>query len=89
MHTLLLRHKGKAVCAAVVRVFGNALAELPLVATRYDARRQGHAKVLVRALEAVLASMGVKVRTWGGSGIHGLAAMAAAICNWAADGRQQ
>jgi N-acetylglutamate synthase-like GNAT family acetyltransferase len=68
MHTLLLRHKGKAVCAAVVRVFGEAMAEMPLIATRYDARRQGHAKVLVRALEAMLAGMGIQVRARLGGG---------------------
>ncbi|KIY93292.1 hypothetical protein MNEG_14670 [Monoraphidium neglectum] len=60
MMTLLLRHKGRAVCVAVLRVFGPQLAELPLVATRPDARRQGHAKVLVSALEALLSRMGVR-----------------------------
>jgi GNAT superfamily N-acetyltransferase len=61
MLTVLLRFNGRAVAAAVVRVFGSQLAELPLVATRPDARRQGHARVLVRAIEATLNELGVEV----------------------------
>jgi len=59
MFTALLRHRGAPVCAAVFRVFGPQLAELPLIATRSTARRQGHARVLVRALERLLAQLGV------------------------------
>lgn len=61
MLTVLLRFNGRAVAAAVVRVFGTQLAELPLVATRPDARRLGHARVLVRAIEATLIELGVQV----------------------------
>jgi len=43
--------QGKPVAAAVLRVFGPQLAEVPLVATRHSARRQGHARVLMRAIE--------------------------------------
>lgn len=45
---------------AVFRVFGAALAEMPLVATRSEARRQGHCRVLLAALEATLARAGVQ-----------------------------
>ena len=62
MCTVLLRFKGRPVAAAAMRVFGVQLAELPLVATRADARRQGHARVLVAALETTLAKLGVQVR---------------------------
>ena len=62
MLTLLLRFNGRPVAAAVMRVFGQQLAELPLVATRPDARRQGHARVLVRAIESTLTQLGVQVR---------------------------
>ena len=48
--------QNKPVAAAVLRVFGPQLAEVPLVATRNDARRQGHARVLMRAIEARLCS---------------------------------
>lgn len=33
------------------RVFGPQMAEVPLVATRLEARRQGHARVLMDAFE--------------------------------------
>ena len=59
MYTLLLRFKGRAVVAAVVRVCGPTLAELPLIATRDTSRRQGHAKVLVRLFEELLKELGV------------------------------
>jgi GNAT superfamily N-acetyltransferase len=62
MLTVLLRFNGRPVAAAVLRVFGQQLAELPLVATRPDARRQGHARVMVRAIEAMLVQLGVQVR---------------------------
>lgn len=69
MLTILLRFNGRAVAAAVVRVFGSQLAELPLVATRPDARRLGHARVLVRAIEATLAELGVEVGWAAGAGL--------------------
>lgn len=39
-HTMLLRHRGKPVVAAIMRVFGPQAAELPLIATKATARRQ-------------------------------------------------
>jgi N-acetylglutamate synthase-like GNAT family acetyltransferase len=51
--------QGKAVCAAVFRVFGPQLAEVPLVATRLYARRQGHARVLMSAFEGLFHDLGV------------------------------
>ena len=46
--------------AALVRVFGRQLAELPLVATQYASRRQGHARVLMSAIEGLLAEASVQ-----------------------------
>ncbi len=40
--------QGKPVVAAIMRVFGPQLAELPLIATKLTARRQGHARVLLK-----------------------------------------
>lgn len=40
--------QGKPVVAAIMRVFGPQLAELPLIATKLSARRQGHARVLLK-----------------------------------------
>lgn len=54
MYTALLTHQGRAVCAAVFRAFGAQLAEVPLVATKADARRQGHCRVLMTAFEVLL-----------------------------------
>ena len=54
MYTALLTHQGRAVCAAVFRAFGAQLAEVPLVATKADARRQGHCRVLMNAFEVLL-----------------------------------
>ncbi len=45
------------VCALVMRAFGNMLAEVPLIATRLDARRKGHARYLMTALESLLAQV--------------------------------
>jgi len=40
-----------------MRAFGNMLAEVPLIATRLDARRKGHARYLMTALEDLLAQV--------------------------------
>lgn len=40
MYCLALRAAGKVASCAVIRIFGNKLAEMPLVATSLDARRQ-------------------------------------------------
>lgn len=77
MLTILLRFNGRPVAAAVLRVFGQQLAELPLVATRPDARRQGHARVMVRAIEATLQQLGVQVRP---DSKHSSAAVPCAVC---------
>jgi GNAT superfamily N-acetyltransferase len=59
VHVLLLRRDGAPVAAATSKVFGPQLAELPLVATLADARRQGLARVLVDAYLGELAAAGV------------------------------
>lgn len=57
--TLLLRHKGKPVVAAICRIFGPQMAELPLIATKNTARRQGHARILVDCFQSMLKQAGV------------------------------
>lgn len=44
----------QAVCVLVTRVFGNMMAEVPVVSTKESARRQGHARRLMQALEELL-----------------------------------
>eukprot|EP00736_Rhodelphis_marinus_P011306 Rmarinus@m.19206 len=51
---------GKVVTAATLRVFGQEVAELPLIATEESAQRSGYCKILVRTLEQLLMSYGVK-----------------------------
>eukprot|EP00798_Chlamydomonas_sp_ICE-L_P014358 gene14358-20355_t len=56
MFTILLKHRGRPTCAGILRVFGPYLVELPLIATKFDARRQGHCRVLMDAIESQLIS---------------------------------
>ena len=60
VYTFLLKDRDQPVCAAVVRVFGRYLAELPFIATQRERRREGHCRVLMDALEALLVSLGVE-----------------------------
>ncbi|KAL0056243.1 hypothetical protein WJX82_009196 [Trebouxia sp. C0006] len=50
----------KAEVKAVFRAFGAQLAEVPLVATKADARRQGHCRVLMGQFESILKEAGVR-----------------------------
>ncbi|GAX73964.1 hypothetical protein CEUSTIGMA_g1414.t1 [Chlamydomonas eustigma] len=74
MLAILLKHKGVPVCAGVLRVFGEHLAELPLVATKAEARRKGHCRVFIAAIEDQLHQLGV--------GVFSLPAATAAIPTW-------
>ena len=60
MYTLLLKYCETPVVAAVVRVFGPQMAELPLIATSKSQRRRGHAKVLVDLFQKHLSIAGVQ-----------------------------
>ena len=59
VHTILLKYNSIPVVAAIVRVFGPQMAELPLIATLKSQRRQGHAKVLVDLFQRHLYEAGV------------------------------
>lgn len=60
VHTILLKSRDQPVCAAVLRVFGTSLAELPFIATKREHRRQGHCQILMGAVENLLVALGVK-----------------------------
>ena len=62
MYTALLTHQGRAVCAAVFRAFGAQLAEVPLVATKADARRQGHCRILMAQFETILKEVSQRLK---------------------------
>lgn len=49
------------VSAALLRVHGSQIAELPLVATPFRFRQLGHCRVLLHVLEKMLINMGVAV----------------------------
>ena len=74
MLCVVVCHDGKPVCSAVLRVFGRHLAEMPLVATDHAARRQGHCRALVIAVEQILARAGVEKLS--------LPAAATAVSTW-------
>ncbi|KAK3274771.1 hypothetical protein CYMTET_17056 [Cymbomonas tetramitiformis] len=59
MYTIILNDKGKPVTVATLRVFGRHLAEMPLVATLECARRQGHCRSLMHAVETFLSDLTV------------------------------
>ncbi len=52
--------RGRPVLAGLLRVLGSSMAELPLVATRLDCRRQGHLRALVEGLKHKLIELGVR-----------------------------
>ncbi|KAI5074170.1 hypothetical protein GOP47_0010131 [Adiantum capillus-veneris] len=59
-YTMLLIKGGKQlVSVATVRVHGNALAEVPFIATSNKFRRQGMCKAMMRELEGVLSRVGI------------------------------
>jgi len=59
VHTIVLKYRSVPVVAAIVRVFGPQMAELPLIATLKSQRRRGHAKVLVDLFQHQLKECGV------------------------------
>ncbi|XWS25514.1 hypothetical protein CRYUN_Cryun27aG0074700 [Craigia yunnanensis] len=59
-YTAVLEENDDLVSVATVRVYGDRVAEMPLVATRFRDRRRGMCRVLVDELEKNLAKFGVQ-----------------------------
>ncbi|KAA0064445.1 increased DNA methylation 1-like [Cucumis melo var. makuwa] len=59
-YTVVLERKNTVVSVATVRVYGDEVAEIPLVATRLKYRRHGMCRRLMDELEHQLVEMGVK-----------------------------
>ncbi|KXZ51044.1 hypothetical protein GPECTOR_14g31 [Gonium pectorale] len=57
----ILRSGGTIITAATLRVFGNKFAEMPFVSTREGFRRAGNCKRLMKAVDDLLLSAGVRV----------------------------
>ncbi|XVF36422.1 hypothetical protein REPUB_Repub19eG0057200 [Reevesia pubescens] len=59
-YTVILEENDDIVSVATVRIYGDKVAEMPLVATRFRHRRRGMCRVLVDELEKRLAEFGVQ-----------------------------
>ncbi|GKV20068.1 hypothetical protein SLEP1_g30240 [Rubroshorea leprosula] len=59
-YTVLLENNDELVCAATLRVFGEKVAEMPLVGTRFKFRRLGMCRILMNELEKQLMELGVE-----------------------------
>ncbi|GAV66597.1 PHD domain-containing protein/Agenet domain-containing protein [Cephalotus follicularis] len=59
-YTVLLERKEELISVATVRIYGEEVAEVPLVATRLKYRRLGMCRILMNELETKLMGLGVK-----------------------------
>ncbi|GMI78480.1 hypothetical protein like AT5G58610 [Hibiscus trionum] len=59
-YTVILEENDELVSVATVRVYGETVAEMPLIATRFNYRLCGMCRVLVNELEKNLAKLGVQ-----------------------------
>ncbi|XP_051148663.1 increased DNA methylation 1-like [Andrographis paniculata] len=60
MHSAVLMIKSEIVCVGIFRVFGEEVAELPLVATEKDNEKKGYCKALLLCMEDLLSTLQVK-----------------------------
>ncbi|KAF1002954.1 uncharacterized protein LOC141699749 [Apium graveolens] len=59
-YTVLLEKNDELISAATVRIYGEKVAEIPLVATRFRHQKQGRCRMLLNKLEKVLSELGVE-----------------------------
>ncbi|XP_016650689.1 PREDICTED: uncharacterized protein LOC103321449, partial [Prunus mume] len=59
-YTVLLERNDELITVATVRIFGGKVAEVPLVATRFQYRRLGMCRILMDELEKMLMQLGVE-----------------------------
>ncbi|XP_051148665.1 uncharacterized protein LOC127263602 [Andrographis paniculata] len=61
MHSAALMIKSEIVCVAIFRVFGEEVAELPLVATAKGNKKKGYGRTLLLCIEHLLSILKVKI----------------------------
>ncbi|XP_076942709.1 increased DNA methylation 1-like isoform X2 [Bidens hawaiensis] len=61
MYCATLTVNSKVVCAGIFRIFGQEVAEIPLVATSKEYEGQGYFQALFACIEELLASLNVKI----------------------------
>ncbi|XP_019456250.1 PREDICTED: uncharacterized protein LOC109357022 [Lupinus angustifolius] len=59
-YTILLERNGELISVANIRVYGEKVAEIPLVGTRFEYRGLGMCRILMNELEKMLMNLGVK-----------------------------
>ncbi|KAL6578686.1 hypothetical protein OROMI_008902 [Orobanche minor] len=59
-YTVVLEKNDELISAATVRIYGKRVAEVPLVATRFQYRRLGMCRILMNGLEKKLMELGVE-----------------------------
>ncbi|KAL8525773.1 hypothetical protein ACS0TY_015130 [Phlomoides rotata] len=59
-YTILLEKNDELISTATVRIYGKTVAEVPLVATRFQYRRLGMCRILMNELEKKLMELGVE-----------------------------
>ncbi|KAK7276009.1 hypothetical protein RIF29_17139 [Crotalaria pallida] len=59
-YTILLERNEELISVANIRVYGEKVAEIPLVGTRFQYRRLGMCRILMNELEKMLMKLGVK-----------------------------
>eukprot|EP00246_Nothoceros_aenigmaticus_P001031 TRINITY_DN1130_c0_g4_i2.p1 TRINITY_DN1130_c0_g4~~TRINITY_DN1130_c0_g4_i2.p1 ORF type:complete len:121 (+),score=15.96 TRINITY_DN1130_c0_g4_i2:131-493(+) len=61
MFCIVLKHNDTVVSAAIIRIFGKQLAEMPLIATSADCWGQGFCQALMLSIERLLGMLRVKL----------------------------
>ncbi|XP_074311615.1 uncharacterized protein LOC141647370 isoform X2 [Silene latifolia] len=59
-YVMALVNGDEVVCAATIRIHGQKVAEMPLIATPFKYRRQGMCRLLLHELEKMLVALGVE-----------------------------
>ncbi|XP_074303111.1 uncharacterized protein LOC141637527 isoform X1 [Silene latifolia] len=59
-YTVLLERNDELITVALLRVFGNKVAEIPLIGTRFQHRRLGMCRVVMNEIEKNLLNLGVQ-----------------------------